>query len=150
MKNTADMQGPLNERRFDTRLAGLSLIAAPALLLLANAIDPSASADAAARLPEISDNPARYVAAGHAVFGPGLATRMLEFFGGGRPREPRFPELSAREHEVLGHLANGWTNQRIADELVISPITVRNHVSSILTKLRLTNRREAMLRYHDR
>ena len=92
----------------------------------------------------------RAIAAGHAVFGPSLATRMLEFFGGPRPREPRFPELSAREHEVLAHLANGWTNQQIADELVISPITVRNHVSSILTKLRLTNRREAMLRYHDR
>jgi DNA-binding NarL/FixJ family response regulator len=92
----------------------------------------------------------RAVATGHAVFGPGLATRMLEFFGGGRPREPRFPELSEREHEVLAHLANAWTNQQIADELVISPITVRNHVSSILTKLRLTNRREAMLRYHDR
>ena len=92
----------------------------------------------------------RAIAAGHAVFGPGLASRMLDFFGGARPREPRFPELSEREHEILAHLARGWTNQQIADELVISPITVRNHVSSILTKLRLTNRREAMLRYHDR
>jgi hypothetical protein len=78
MKNTADMQGPLNERRFDTRLAGLSLIAAPALLLLANAIDPSASDKAAARLPEISANPGRYVAAGYLMvvaawaFVPGL------------------------------------------------------------------------------
>jgi hypothetical protein len=72
------MQGPLNERRFDTRLAGLSLIVAPALLLLANAIDPSASAKAAARLPEISDNPARYVGAAYLLmvaawaFVPGL------------------------------------------------------------------------------
>ena len=68
----------MNERRFDTRLAGLSLIAAPALLLLANAIDPSASDKAAARLPEISANPARYVAAGYLMvvaawaFVPGL------------------------------------------------------------------------------
>jgi hypothetical protein len=78
MKNTADIQEPLNERGFDTRLAGLSLIVAPALLLLANAIDPSASAGAAARLPEISANPARYVAAGYLMvvaawaFVPGL------------------------------------------------------------------------------
>ena len=57
MTNTADTQGPLNERRVDMQLAGLSLIVAPALLLLANAIDPSASAKAAARLPEISDHP---------------------------------------------------------------------------------------------
>jgi DNA-binding NarL/FixJ family response regulator len=92
----------------------------------------------------------RAVAAGHAVFGPGLATRMLEFFGGGRPREPRFPDLSEREHEVLAHLGKGWTNQQIADAFVISPITVRNHVSSILMKLRVANRREAMLRYHDK
>lgn len=89
------------------------------------------------------------VAAGHAVFGPGLATRMLDFFAR-RPAEGRFPELSAREQEVLGHLAAGLSNQQIADELVISPITVRNHVSSILTKLHVANRREAMLRFHDR
>ena len=73
MSNTS-----LNERRFDTTAAGLSLIVAPALLLLANAIAPSARAKAAARLPEISDNPARYVAAGYLMvlaawaFVPGL------------------------------------------------------------------------------
>jgi DNA-binding NarL/FixJ family response regulator len=89
------------------------------------------------------------LSAGHAVFGPGLATRMLDFFAG-RPAEGRFPELSPREQEVLRHLAAGRSNQQIAAELVISPITVRNHVSSILTKLQVTNRREAMLRFHDR
>ena len=47
----------------------------------------------------------------------------------------RFPELSAREREVLEHLAEGLTNQQIGDLLFISPITVRNHVSSILAKL---------------
>jgi hypothetical protein len=81
------MQGPLNERRFDTRLAGLSLIVAPALLLLANAIDPSASDKAAARLPEISDNRARYVAAGYLMvvaawaFVPGLLGLWRVFQG---------------------------------------------------------------------
>jgi DNA-binding NarL/FixJ family response regulator len=92
----------------------------------------------------------RAVARGNAVFGAALAARMLELF------EPspastyaRFPELSPREHEVLAHLAEGLTNQQIADRLVISPITVRNHVSNILTKLRLTDRRQAMLRYRD-
>ena len=39
-------------------------------------------------------------------------------------------------------------NQQIADVLVISPVTVRNHVSAILAKLQVTNRREAMLRFH--
>jgi DNA-binding NarL/FixJ family response regulator len=89
------------------------------------------------------------LAAGHAVFGPGLATRMLDFFGRRQPEGARFQGLSGREQEVLGHLAQGLSNQQIADLLVISPVTVRNHVSSILAKLQVTNRREAMLRYHQ-
>ncbi len=93
----------------------------------------------------------RGLAAGHAVFGPGLAVRMLDFFGESAPdRRERFADLSVREREVLEHLAAGRSNQQIADTLVISPITVRNHVSSILQKLQVENRREAMLRFHDR
>ena len=88
------------------------------------------------------------LAAGHAVFGPSLAVRMLDFLDR-RPAEDRFPELSTREHEVLSHLAEGLSNQEIADRLVISPITVRNHVTNILAKLQVTNRREAMLRYRE-
>ena len=88
------------------------------------------------------------LAAGHAVFGPTLAGRMLDFLDR-RPVEDRFPELSTREHEVLSHLAEGLSNQQIADRLVISPITVRNHVTNILAKLQVTNRREAMLRYRE-
>ena len=61
-----------------------------------------------------------------------------------------FPELSAREHEVLTLLAAGRSNNEIAESLVISPITARNHVSNILTKLQLTNRRDAMIRFHQR
>lgn len=88
------------------------------------------------------------LAAGHAVFGPGLAGRMLDFFARS-PAQPQFPELSSREQEVLGHLAQGLSNLQIAELLVISPVTVRNHVTSILAKLQVTNRREAMLRYRD-
>lgn len=90
------------------------------------------------------------LAAGNAVFGPGLAGRMLHFFARSpAPAQPQFPELSAREQEVLGHLAQGLSNLEIAELLVISPVTVRNHVTSILAKLQVTNRREAMLRYRD-
>ena len=93
----------------------------------------------------------RGVAAGHAVFGPHLARRMLSFFAE-PPLEARdrFPELSAREHEVLTLLAAGRSNNEIAESLVISPITARNHVSNILAKLQLTNRRDAMIRFHQR
>jgi len=92
----------------------------------------------------------RATAAGHAVFGPGIAGRMLDVFTQGpASTRDRFPELSAREREILEHLAEGSSNREIAELLVISPITVRNHVSNILAKLHLTNRREAMLRYRD-
>lgn len=92
----------------------------------------------------------RALAAGNAVFGPHIATRMLSFFAQ-RPAEDahRFPDLSPREREVLTLLAAGKTNQEIARTLVISPVTARHHVSSILAKLQVTNRRQAMLRYHN-
>ena len=95
----------------------------------------------------------RAVAAGNAVFGPDIAARMLGFFAEPRPapnaQPERFPELSTREREVLTLLAKGRSNQDIARTLVISPITARNHVSSILSKLQVANRREAMLRFHQ-
>jgi hypothetical protein len=74
-------------KNFETRLAGLSLIAAPALLVLANAIDPGASDKAAARLPEISGHPGRYVAAAYLLvlaawaFVPGLLGLWRLFAG---------------------------------------------------------------------
>ena len=90
------------------------------------------------------------VAAGHAVFGPSLAGRVLEQFGrpvpGVEGPSSQLPELSAREQEVLELLAEGLTNIEIGTRLFISPITVRNHVSRILAKLHVRDRREAMLR----
>ena len=92
----------------------------------------------------------RAVASGHAVFGASLAERMLGFFTAREARSlESFEDLSAREKEVLTHLAEGLTNQQIGEALFISPITVRNHVSSILSKLQVTNRREAMIRARD-
>lgn len=91
-------------------------------------------------------NAVRSVAGGQAIFGPALATRLLQFLQTPRRASPiGFPQLSTRENEVLRHLANGLTNQAIAEELFISPITVRNHVTNVLTKLHVANRREAMI-----
>ena len=60
---------------------------------------------------------------------------------------PAFHALSPREREVMEYVARGMTNTEIAKTLVISPITVRNHVSSILTKLDVSNRTQAVARY---
>jgi DNA-binding NarL/FixJ family response regulator len=89
----------------------------------------------------------RAVAEGHAVFGPSLATGILAWFGAAPANvHEELPDLSPREREVLALVAEGRSNNEIGAELFISPITVRNHVSRILDKLRVRDRREAMLR----
>lgn len=88
------------------------------------------------------------VAAGAVVFGPSLATRVQQLFRadvGGRA-DDTFPELTDREREVLGHLADGKSNAVIADALFLSPRTVANHVSNILFKLHATDRTDVALR----
>lgn len=87
----------------------------------------------------------RAVASGEAIFSPGIAQRMMSFFASVRPADTSrsFPDLTVREREVLDLLARDYTNAEIADELVITPKTVRNHVSNILSKLQVADRREA-------
>ncbi|MFV1963643.1 MAG: response regulator transcription factor, partial [Acidimicrobiia bacterium] len=57
--------------------------------------------------------------------------------------------LTARQAEVLHLLAEGLTNTEIADRLFVSPRTVENHVSAVLTKLASTTREEAVTRARD-
>lgn len=93
----------------------------------------------------------RAVAGGQAIFSPGIAVRMMEFFNTMQPgRVPDvFPELSDREREVLGLVARHYSNAEIAKELVISPKTVRNHVSNVLSKLQVADRAEAILKARE-
>jgi DNA-binding NarL/FixJ family response regulator len=96
----------------------------------------------------------RSVAAGHAVFGPSVARRIVDVFADARPRptagEPAaFPELTPREREILDLIAAGRSNSAIAETLVISRKTVSNHISSIFAKLRLIDRAEAIIRARD-
>jgi DNA-binding NarL/FixJ family response regulator len=96
----------------------------------------------------------RAVAEGEALFGPGIAQRLMTFFG---PHEPgtrppaslAFPDLTAREREILGLIAQGLNNTVIADRLVISPKTVGNHISNIFSKLQVADRAEAIVRARD-
>lgn len=87
----------------------------------------------------------RAVASGEAIFSPGIAERMITFFNNMEPniKSADFPELTEREREVLALIAQDYRNADIASKLVISPKTVRNHVSSILGKLQVADRKEA-------
>ena len=93
----------------------------------------------------------RAVAQGEALFGPAIAARLMSFFSGPRPPAPAeaFPELTAREREVLDLIAAGYGNEAIAARLVVSRKTVRNHVSNIFSKLQVAGRAEAIIRARD-
>jgi DNA-binding NarL/FixJ family response regulator len=91
------------------------------------------------------------VSAGGAVFGPGIAQRLLGFFAAARPSPAQqlFPELTEREREILALIARGLTNVEIAERLVLSLKTVQNHVSNICGKLQLADRAQAAIRARD-
>lgn len=88
---------------------------------------------------------------GEAIFGAAIANRLARYFAGRQEYDARqsFPELTAREAEVLGLLGEHLTNAEIATRLRLSPKTVRNHVSNILTKLQVATRTEAIVRARD-
>ena len=92
----------------------------------------------------------RTVAAGQAIFAPAIAERLTSYFASAADGAPRpFPELTAREHEVLELLARGQSNGEIAQVLDVSLNTVRNHVSNIFTKLRVTTRAQAIVKARE-
>jgi DNA-binding NarL/FixJ family response regulator len=86
----------------------------------------------------------RAVAGGEAVFGRGIAEHVLARLTGHMAPTRIFPQLSARELEILELLAEGKGNQDIARRLFLSPKTVRNHISNILAKLHLPDRAQAI------
>jgi DNA-binding NarL/FixJ family response regulator len=103
--------------------------------------------------PEALQRAVRGIRQGDLAMSRRMAARTLRRFieggaaaaGGGSA----LSDLSSRELQVLGNLADGLTDREIAEALVISPRTVESHVSSILRKLEVRNRAEAALRYRE-
>ncbi|WP_328305418.1 response regulator transcription factor [Actinomycetospora sp. NBC_00405] len=86
------------------------------------------------------------VAAGEAIFGPGIARRVLGLLAGtDRSAEP-FGELTPRERQVLELLAAGLTTTAVGTRLGLAPKTVTNHASSVFAKLGVSGRAEAVAR----
>jgi DNA-binding NarL/FixJ family response regulator len=92
------------------------------------------------------------VVAGEAIFGPGVAMRVLGYFA-----EPpamvsadvAFPDLTDRERTILDLLAQGKRNAEIAAEAYLSPKTVSNHLTSVFAKLQVAGRGEAIVRARE-
>lgn len=92
----------------------------------------------------------RGVASGEAIFGPAIARRLAAFFAARPAVEAAvFPDLTDREREILDLIARGLNNPGIAERLVLSPKTVRNHVSNIFSKLQVADRAQAIVRARE-
>jgi len=91
------------------------------------------------------------VVRGEAHFGPEVADRIMGFFSAPRAVHPSeaFPDLTAREAEILDLIAHGMSNQEIARRLFLSAKTVRNHVSNIFLKLQVADRSQAIVRARE-
>jgi len=87
----------------------------------------------------------RDVHAGESSLDPSVARKLIQELNRPPDLPPTPNPLSERELEVLGLVAEGLSNQEIADRLVISERTARNHVGNILAKLHLANRTQAAL-----
>jgi DNA-binding NarL/FixJ family response regulator len=96
----------------------------------------------------------RVVAAGDALLAPGVTRRLISEFARLRPRADAqsaglLAGLTPRETQVLRLVAEGLTNQEIADRLVVTEETVKTHVSRILSKLGLRDRTQAVVTAYE-
>ena len=89
------------------------------------------------------------VAAGEAIFGPGIARRVLGLVSAPQPADVPFEALTSREREVLDLIAAGVGNAEIARRMSIAPKTVANHVSAIFSKLQVADRSQAIVLARD-
>lgn len=91
----------------------------------------------------------RAAAAGQPVFGAALAGRLRDWFATPPAAPEIFPELTTREREILDQLAAGLSNADIGQRLHLSAKTVANNITTILSKLHVTQRSQAIIRARD-
>ena len=89
------------------------------------------------------------VAAGEAIFGPGIARRVLGLVSAPPPAGVPFEALTSREREVLDLIAAGVRNAEIARQMSVAPKTVANHISAIFNKLQVADRSQAIVLARD-
>jgi DNA-binding NarL/FixJ family response regulator len=103
--------------------------------------------------PERLIDAVRTVAAGGALLDPSVTVRVIESFTSGAPRalqrEGELDVLTEREKDVLRLVARGMSNAEIAAELYLGETTVKTHVSSVLAKLGLRDRVQAVVAAYE-
>jgi DNA-binding NarL/FixJ family response regulator len=101
--------------------------------------------------PEDLVDAIRLVAEGNALLGPTVTRRLLEHFADGEPgpTAAAVGELTEREQEILRLVAQGHSNAEVAAKLFLSEATVKTHVSSILRKLGVRDRVQAVIAAYD-
>jgi two-component system, NarL family, response regulator DevR len=85
----------------------------------------------------------RRVASGQSLLDPTLTARVLERMRNGPPEDPRLAGLTERERSILDLIAEGMTNRQIGERLFLAEKTVKNYVSTLLSKLGMERRTEA-------
>ncbi|QSB16886.1 response regulator transcription factor [Natronosporangium hydrolyticum] len=85
----------------------------------------------------------RRVAAGQSLLDPAVTQRVLERIRHGEAAPPELQSLTEQERRILGHIADGLTNREIAAKMYLAEKTVKNYVSSLLSKLGLERRTQA-------
>jgi two-component system response regulator DevR len=83
------------------------------------------------------------VAAGESLMDPRAVARVVERIRKGPEEDPRTADLSIQERRILDLIADGRTNRQIATEMVLAEKTVKNYVTNLLAKLKMTSRTEA-------
>ncbi|MGF1617854.1 MAG: response regulator [Acidimicrobiia bacterium] len=91
---------------------------------------------------ELVDNILR-VAAGESLLDESMVERLFERLRTGKTEDPRLAKLTDQERTLVHHIAQGLTNKQIAEEMFLAEKTVKNYVSSVLTKMDMSNRSEA-------
>jgi DNA-binding NarL/FixJ family response regulator len=100
--------------------------------------------------PDDIERAVRAVANGEVILGPQVAARAIGFLSSGRTSSAvAFPELTAREREILDLVARGLDNTSVSRRLDLSPKTIRNNLSNVFTKLQVADRSQAIIRARD-
>ncbi len=135
--------GPVHAERPAVRFLALSVSDAPEDVMAVIRAGARGYVTKSIRPAELIDAVHR-IAEGDAVFSPWLAGFVLDAFTGAEPpvTDPELDQLTPREGDVLLLIARGYTYKEVAAKLHLSVKTVETHVSNVLRKLQLSNRRE--------